>query len=55
MVSGMDLEAAQGDVHSFTCEGCVKGKQARRPFPTDGGTCATKILELVHSDVREPM
>jgi hypothetical protein len=55
MVSGMDMGAAQGDVHSFACEGCVEGKQARRPFPTDGGTRATKILELVHSDVCGPM
>ena len=51
MVSEMDVGAAQGDVHSFACERCVEGKQARRPFPTDGGTRATKILELVHSNV----
>jgi transposase InsO family protein len=50
----MDVGAAQGDVHSFACEGCVEGKQARRPVPTDGGTFATKILELVHSDVCGP-
>ena len=55
MVSGMDVGAAQDDVHSFACEECVEGKQARRPFPTDGGTCATKILELVYSDVCGPI
>ena len=51
MVSGMDVEAAQDDVHSFVCEGCLEGKQTRRPFPMDGGTCDMKILELVHSYV----
>src|SRR5450631_1333284 len=55
MVSGMDVQAVPNDVHSFACEGCVQGKQARRPFPTEGGTRATKILELVHSDVCGPM
>ena len=33
------------------CEGCVYGKQYRDKFPKDGGTMATHILELVHSDV----
>jgi hypothetical protein len=49
------VQTVPKDVHSFTCEGCVQGKQARRPFPTDGGTRATKILELVHSNVCGPM
>ena len=30
MVSGMDVGAAQDDVHSFACKGCGEGKQARR-------------------------
>ena len=55
MVSGMDVQAVPNDVHSLACEGCVEGKQARRPFPTEGGTRAKKILELVHSDVCGPM
>src|SRR6202022_195330 len=40
MVSGMDVGVVQGNVRSFACEGCVEGKQARRPFPTAGGTRA---------------
>ena len=51
MVSKMDVRAAQDDVHTFTCEGWVEGKQARWLFPMDGGTRSTKILELVHSSV----
>ena len=55
MVSGMDVQVVPNDVHSFVCKRCVQGKQARRPFFTEGGTCAIKILELVHSDVCGPM
>ena len=55
MLSGMDLGAVGGNVHSFACEGCVKGKQTRQPFLTDGGTCATKISKLVHFDICKPM
>ena len=33
------------------CEGCVYGKQHRDAFPTKGATRATKLLELIHSDV----
>ena len=29
MVSGMDVGEARGNVHSFACEGYVKGKQTR--------------------------
>ena len=42
------------NVVPFACEGCVEGKQAKQPFPNDGGTRATKVLELVHSDVCRP-
>ena len=31
------------------------GKHHRDPFPTDGSSRATQILELVHSDVNGPM
>ena len=55
MVSGMDLGKVPSNVVPFACEGCVEGKQARQPFPSDGGTHATKVLELVHSDVCGPM
>ena len=55
MVSMMDLKAAQKDLHSFACKGCVDGKQTRRPIPTDRGTRAMKILELVHSNICGPI
>ena len=55
MVSGMDLGKVPSNVVPFACEGCVEGKQARQPIPSDGGTRATKVLELVHSDVCRPM
>ena len=37
------------------CKRCIFGKQHRDKFPKDGGTRATHILELVHSDVNGPM
>jgi transposase InsO family protein len=46
--------AKNGDSDSV-CEGCVYGKQHRLPFPKAGRTRATKIGELVHSDVCGPM
>ena len=53
MVVGMDL--GKGASQMLACEGCVEGKQARASFPSDGGTRATQVLELVHSDVCGPM
>ena len=53
MVVGMDL--GKGASQILACEGCVEGKQARASFPSDGGTRATQVLELVHSDVCGPM
>ena len=53
MVSGMTLEKDEPSLPF--CEGCVEGKQHRAPFPKDGGTRATKPLEIVHSDVCGPM
>ena len=32
MVSGMHVQTVPNNVHSFTCEGYVHGKQGRRPF-----------------------
>ena len=49
MVVGMDL--GKGASQILACEGCVESKQARTAFPNDGGTRATEVLELVHSDV----
>lgn len=33
------------------CEGCVFGKQSKLPFPKDKSMRATKVLELVHTDL----
>lgn len=55
MANGMDLGKPPKDVVPFACEGCIEGKLARQPFPTDGAERATKVLELVHSDVCGPM
>lgn len=55
MVSGMDLAQSHVAPSSFTCEGCIEGKQQRSPFPVDGATRASKVLEIVHSDVCGPM
>ncbi|MCO5555332.1 hypothetical protein L7F22_008878 [Adiantum nelumboides] len=37
------------------CEGCILGKMQRSKFPKDGSVRATCRLQLVHSDVCEPM
>jgi hypothetical protein len=55
MVSGMNLGNMPCPTSSFVCEGCIEGKQHRKPFPNNGGMCATKPLEIVHSDVCGPM
>lgn len=36
------------------CVTCLEGKQTRKPFPTEGSR-ATRLLELIHSDVCGPM
>jgi hypothetical protein len=48
MVSGMNLGNMPCPTSSFVCEGCIEGKQHRKPFPSDGGMRATKPLEIVH-------
>ena len=37
-----------------TCESCIEGKMTKRPF-TAKGRRATELLELVHSDVCDPL
>jgi len=37
------------------CEACIEGKHQRTSFPKDEASRASKLLELVHSDVCEPM
>lgn len=41
-------------VKELKCITCVKGKQSKLPYPSSD-TRATKILELIHSDVCGPM
>lgn len=43
-----------GDDDSSPCEGCQWGKSHHLPFPASE-KCATKPLELVHSDLDGPM
>ena len=48
MVEGLDYkQAAVKEV----CKPCVEGKHHKQKFPKVGGTRATEILELVHTDV----
>ncbi|KAE8721075.1 hypothetical protein F3Y22_tig00016885pilonHSYRG00007 [Hibiscus syriacus] len=37
------------------CEGCLVGKQFRKSFPKESETKAKKQLELIHTDVCEPI
>ena len=37
------------------CEGCLKGKMSRKPFPTVSEIRSKRRLELVHSDLCGPM
>ena len=55
LVSGLDLSHVKAAPSSLTCEGCLEGKQQRHSFPQGGATRATKLLELVHTDVCGPM
>jgi Reverse transcriptase (RNA-dependent DNA polymerase)/gag-polypeptide of LTR copia-type/Integrase core domain/GAG-pre-integrase domain len=50
-VEGLSFGAE--DTH-HDCEACILGKAHKIPFPTEGGTRATKPLELIHSDVWGP-
>jgi len=52
MVNGMNLKKMP--LH-HVCEACIEGKHQRRFFPQDDATMASKLLELVNSDVCGPM
>ncbi len=52
MVNGMNLKEVP--LH-HVCEACIEGKHQRTSFPKDQATRVSKLLELVHSDVCEPM
>ena len=40
---------------SYHCAGCIFGKSHRHPFPKRSTRRASKLLELVHSDVLGPL
>jgi transposase InsO family protein len=52
MINGMNLKEVP--LH-HVCEACIKGKHQRTSFLNDEATRASKLLELVHSDVCGPM
>ena len=37
------------------CYACLKGKQSQNYFPKEEATRATELLEIIHSDICEPM
>ena len=45
----------QGTLDNPTCEPCQLAKQTRKPNSSPATHCATKPLELIHSDVAGPM
>ena len=48
LVNGLDYDVTK-DIK--LCEPCMDGKHHRSSFPKSGGRRATKLLEIVHSDV----
>ena len=46
---------AENSVDPEPCKGCALGKSHRQPFPNSGRRRATKIGEIVHSDLCGPM
>jgi uncharacterized protein YigE (DUF2233 family) len=52
MVNGMNLKEVP--LH-HVCEACIEGKHQRTSFLKDEMTRASKLLELVHSNVCGPM
>jgi transposase InsO family protein len=43
------------EAKTLPCEGCLKGKQTRRPFPTSTSSRSTGLLDRIHSDLDGPM
>ena len=48
LVNGLDYDVTKDIIF---CEPCVDGKHHRSSFPKSGDRRATKLLEIVHSDV----
>ena len=53
MVSGIQMKGDFDNLNSV-CEGCMKGRQTREPFPSSEHR-GRHLLELVHSDVCGPI
>lgn len=51
-VDGIQFD--EDDKQIANCEICAMGKQARLPFK-DSNTQSKRVLELIHSDVMDPM
>lgn len=54
MVKGLDKCASEDRVETI-CESCVDAKQTRKPFGERSEKRATRVLEVVHSDVCGPV
>ncbi|KAI4357118.1 hypothetical protein L6164_001086 [Bauhinia variegata] len=51
MVEGLPLITQPNQL----CDGCLLGKQVRKPFPKESSSRATKPLQLVHADICGPI
>ena len=51
LVAGIDIKSNQPP--DPICEPCLSGKMNANPFPSST-TCATKPLELIHTDLHGP-
>ena len=52
-VNGLELKKDQGT--PVPCTHCISGKGHRTPFPKQSNAKTSKLLELVHSDVKGPI
>ena len=55
IVEGLKLKSDKNETNDNTCEGCVLGKMTKLPFPKKSSRRATKLLEIVHTDLCGPM
>lgn len=54
MVTGFD-KCAVKDSREMFCEPCIEAKQTRKPFVSCSEKRATRVLELIHTDVCGPV
>ena len=52
-VIGLDIDNSA--IKNMTCTGCVLGKRNRKGIPQKANSRSTKLLELVHSDMNDPV